>query len=43
MPLAVLALGIIFAFLAISFVAILGLAVYAFFKLRSDDFWEEQG
>jgi hypothetical protein len=44
MALAVLALGGFFmAFIAISAVALLVMAGYAFWKLRSDDFWEEQG
>jgi len=44
MPLAVLALGgIILAFIALSAIALLVMAGYAFWKLRSDDFWDEQG
>ena len=43
MPLAVLALGSLFiALIAISGVALLVMAGYAFWKMRSDDFWEEQ-
>jgi uncharacterized membrane protein YqjE len=41
--LAVLAIGIIFAFIALSFIALIVLAIYAFWKMRSDDFWDEQG
>ena len=29
-------------FIAISAIALLAMAGYAFWKLRSDDFWEEQ-
>jgi hypothetical protein len=44
MALPVLALGGVFiAFIAIGAVALLVMAGYAFWKLRSDDFWEEQG
>lgn len=40
----VLALGGLFiALIAISGVALLVMAGYAFWKMRSDDFWEEQG
>ena len=43
MPLAVLALGGVFiAFIALSAFALLAMAGYAFWKMRSDDFWEEQ-
>jgi hypothetical protein len=43
MSLAVLALGGLWiTFIALSFVALLVMAVYAFWKMRSDDFWEEQ-
>ena len=42
--LGVLALGGLFiALIAISGVALLVMAGYAFWKMRSDDFWEEQG
>jgi hypothetical protein len=43
MALAVLALGDLWiAFIALSFVALLVMAGYAFWRMRSDDFWEEQ-
>jgi hypothetical protein len=43
MPLFVLALGNLWiTFIALSFVALLVMAGYAFWKMRSDDFWEEQ-
>ena len=44
MMLAILALGSLFiALIALSAVALIGMAIYAFMKMRSDDFWEEQG
>lgn len=43
MPLAVLALGTLWiTFIALSAVALLAMAGYAFWRMRSDDFWEEQ-
>jgi FtsZ-interacting cell division protein ZipA len=42
--LAVLALGGLFTILiVVGVVALIVMAVYAFWKMRSDDFWEEQG
>lgn len=41
--LAVLAVGLIFGLIALSFLALIALAIYAFWKMRSDDFWDEQG
>src|SRR5215216_4514044 len=44
MPMAVLALGGLFTILiVVGTVALLLMAGYAFWKMRSDDFWEEQG
>jgi hypothetical protein len=44
MPLAVLALGTLWiTVIALSAVALLVMAGYAFWKMRSEDFWEEQG
>ena len=41
--LAVLAVGIIFGFIVLSMIGLIILAIYAFWKMRKDDFWEEQG
>lgn len=42
-PLAVLALGNLWiTLIALSGVALFVMAGYAFWKMRSDDFWEEQ-
>jgi flagellar basal body-associated protein FliL len=42
--LAVLALGGLFTILIVGgVVALIVMAGYAFWKMRSDDFWEEQG
>jgi hypothetical protein len=39
----ILALGGLWVTLVVvSGVALIGMAVYAFWKMRSDDFWEEQ-
>lgn len=39
-----LALGNLWiTFIALGSLAALGIAIYAFIRLRSDDFWEEQG
>jgi flagellar basal body-associated protein FliL len=44
MPLAVLALGTLWiTVIALSAVALLVMAGYAFWRMRSEDFWEEQG
>jgi hypothetical protein len=44
MPIAVLAVGGLFTILiVVGIVALLAMAGYAFWKMRSDDFWEEQG
>ena len=41
---AILALGgLWFALIAFSAIALIVLAVYAFWKMRSEDFWDEQG
>jgi hypothetical protein len=42
MALAVLAVGLLIAFIALGGVALFIMAGYAFWKMRSDDFWEEQ-
>ena len=43
MPLAVLALGGLWVtFIALSVIALIAMTVYAFWRMRSDDFWEEQ-
>ena len=34
--------GLLITIIAISAFALLAMAVYAFWKMRSDDFWEEQ-
>jgi hypothetical protein len=42
-PAAILALGgLWFALIAFSAIALIVLAVYAFWKMRSEDFWDEQ-
>lgn len=41
MPLALGNLWI--TFIALGCLLAIGIAIYAFMKLRSDDFWEEQG
>lgn len=44
MTTAVLALGGLFTILiVVGTVALIFMAVYAFWKMRSDDFWEEKG
>jgi len=44
MLLAVLALGgLWFALIAFTAIALIVLAIYSFWKMRSDDFWDEQG
>jgi hypothetical protein len=41
--LSVLALGgLVITLIALSGIALIVMAVYAFWKMRSDDFWEEQ-
>ena len=41
---AILALGgLLIAIIAISAFALLAMAGYAFWKMRSEDFWDEQG